>query len=42
VAWTNGEALWNLRGMPSLAADYVDALDGMVGFAGRGLLLPTG
>jgi hypothetical protein len=42
AAWTNGQALWQLRAMPVLARDYVDALDGMVGFAGRGLLLPTG
>jgi hypothetical protein len=42
AAWTNGEALWQLRAMPALTRDYVDALDGLVGFAGRGLLLPTG
>jgi len=35
-------ALWHLRAHPSLSADYLDALDGMVGFAGRGLLVPLG
>jgi hypothetical protein len=42
AAWTNGTALWNLRSIPALSEAYLDALDGMVGFAGRGLLLPTG
>jgi hypothetical protein len=42
AAWTNGSALWHLREEPVLSEAYVDALDGLVGFAGRGLLLPTG
>jgi hypothetical protein len=42
AAWTNGEALWHLRAYPTLAKDYLAALDGIVGFAGRGLLVPTG
>jgi hypothetical protein len=42
AAWTNGEALWRLRAYPALQADYLAALDGMVGFASRGLLVPTG
>ena len=41
AAWTNGAALWHLRGQDLLSAAYIDALDGIVGFAGRGLLLPT-
>jgi hypothetical protein len=41
AAWTNGAALWRLRGEPTLANDYLGALDGMVGFAGRGLLIAT-
>lgn len=41
AAWVNGAALWRLRGEPGLASDYLGALDGMVGFAGRGLLIPT-
>jgi hypothetical protein len=39
TAWTNGAALWHLRAHPTLAAEYLEALDGMVGFAGRGLLI---
>jgi hypothetical protein len=41
AAWTNGSALWFLRGQDALSADCLDALDGIVGFAGRGLLVPT-
>jgi len=41
AAWVNGEVLWRLRAHPALAVDYLDGLDGTVGFAGRGLLLPT-
>jgi Family of unknown function (DUF5995) len=41
AAWTNGELLWALRGEPQLAAAFEDTLDGTVGFAGRGLLVPT-
>jgi hypothetical protein len=41
AAWTNGAALWHLRGEATLSRDYLDALDGIVGFAGRGLLVPT-
>jgi hypothetical protein len=42
AAWTNADALWHLRDHPTLSADYLDALDGLVGFAGRGLLVSTG
>jgi len=42
AAWTNAETLWNLRPLSALEVSYLDALDGMVGFAGRGLLRPTG
>jgi hypothetical protein len=41
AAWVNGTALWRLRGEPGLGDDYLGALDGMVGFAGRGLLIST-
>jgi len=41
AAWTNAEALWSLRGTPHLAAEFVSSLDRMVGFAGRGLLVPS-
>lgn len=41
AAWTNGQALWALRDEPSLASDFLLALDRMVGFASRGLLVPA-
>lgn len=41
AAWTNAEALWALRIHPDLTAAFEDALDGTVGFASRGLLVPT-
>lgn len=41
AAWINAEALWRLRALPALATDYLEVLDGMVGFAGRGLLVST-
>jgi Family of unknown function (DUF5995) len=41
AAWTNAEALWALRREPELAAEFVASLDRLVGFAGRGLLIPS-
>jgi hypothetical protein len=41
AAWTNGRTLWGLRASPDLAADFLAALDRMVGLASRGLLLPA-
>ena len=41
AAWTNAEALWALRDSPDLSANYLVALDRMVGLAGRGLLVPA-
>jgi hypothetical protein len=41
AAWTNGEALWALRDSPALKDDFVRTLDRTVGFASRGLLVPT-
>jgi hypothetical protein len=41
AAWTNAEILWALRAHPELSAAFADALDGSVGFASRGLLVPT-
>lgn len=41
AAWTNGRALWGLRGLPDLDAEFLAALDRMVGLAGRGLLVPA-
>jgi hypothetical protein len=40
AAWTNGQVLWGLRGLPHLRDRFFSRLDGMVGMAGRGLLLP--
>lgn len=42
AAWNHAEILWTLRGNAHLFASYVDTIDGVTGFAGRGLLLPTG
>jgi hypothetical protein len=41
AAWTNAEILWSLGSEPRLSAAFADALDGSVGFASRGLLVPT-
>jgi len=41
AAWTNAQALWALDDEPPLARDYLVALDRMVGFASRGLLVPA-
>jgi len=40
AAWTQAEALWELRRIPPLASRYLATLDRVVGFAGRGLLIP--
>ncbi|HEY8631449.1 MAG TPA: DUF5995 family protein [Gaiellaceae bacterium] len=40
AAWVNAEALWELREDARRSARYLAALDRMVGFAGRGLLVP--
>jgi hypothetical protein len=41
AAWTNAGTLWSLRGEPLLRDEFMDTLDRMVGFAGRGLLVPA-
>lgn len=41
AAWTNAETLWTVRGAASLRSEFVRVLDGAVGFAGRGLLVPA-
>ena len=41
AAWIRGEVLWALRGSKRLTRAYHDALGRTVGFAGRGLLVPT-
>jgi hypothetical protein len=40
AAWVNAEALWALRDLPHVRAEFETALDRFVGFAGRGLLRP--
>lgn len=40
AAWVQGEALWALRSVGFLERRYLDTLDRLVGFAGRGLLVP--
>jgi hypothetical protein len=40
AAWNQGELLWELRGNAYLTSTYTATLDRMVGFAGRGLLIP--
>ena len=41
AAWTNAQLLWELRGNSDLTTAFEDTLDGTVGFASRGLLVPT-
>jgi hypothetical protein len=38
-AWSHGETFWALRNQPTLSATLLDTLDGLVGFASRGLLV---
>jgi hypothetical protein len=40
-AWTNGQALWALRGDSALESKFLETLDRMVGLASRGLLVPA-
>ena len=42
AAWTNAEVLWTLKPLPPLRDNFLERLDGITGFAGRGLLIPTG
>ena len=41
AAWANAEALWALQGDSALSANYLVALDRMVGLTCRGLLVPA-
>jgi hypothetical protein len=41
AAWVQALTLWVLRAIPPLQRDAIDTLDHVVGFAGRGLLLPV-
>jgi hypothetical protein len=40
AAWVQALTLWTLRGLPDLQRSYLDTLDHVIGFAGRGLLVP--
>ncbi len=43
TAWANAATLWAIRQVsPAVADDYLDGLDRLVSFAGRGLLIPLG
>ena len=41
-AWIAAEARWDLRGIPGASGALEDAIDGLVGFAGHGLLTHVG
>jgi len=41
TAWVHAESLWAIRGKRNVVAAYLVTLGRMVGFAGRGLLVPT-
>lgn len=40
ATWTAARAMWALRGLPDVAAEFTERLDTAVGFAGRMLLTP--
>jgi hypothetical protein len=40
AAWTNAQVLWGLRGVPRLRERFFGRLDGLVGLAAQGLLVP--
>jgi hypothetical protein len=39
AAWNHAQTLWRIRHVDFIEEAYIDGLDGLVGFAGRGLLL---
>jgi hypothetical protein len=39
AAWNHAETLWRVRDVDFIEEAYIDGLDGLVGFAGRGLML---
>jgi Family of unknown function (DUF5995) len=41
AAWVQALTLWALRPLPALQREAMDTLDRVVGFAGRGLLVPV-
>ena len=42
AAWTHAQVLWSLESVPRVRNAFFDKLDGLTGFAGRGLLAPRG
>ena len=40
-AWNNAQALWQMRGLPEIAAGYLDSLDGLTTFGNKALLVPV-
>lgn len=41
AAWVHSKVLWSMREDPQLSSSYRLALDGVVGLAGHGLVVPT-
>jgi hypothetical protein len=41
AAWVQAQTLWALRPLPVLQRRFLETLDRVVGFAGRGLLVPA-
>jgi hypothetical protein len=41
AAWVQAQTLWALRPLPQLQRRFLETLDRVVGFAGRGLLVPA-
>jgi hypothetical protein len=41
AAWNNAELLWNLNGVPVVAATFLDTLDGLTTVASKALLIPV-
>jgi Family of unknown function (DUF5995) len=39
AAWRHAENLWRVRNIDFIEQAYIDSLDGLVGFAGRGLMV---
>ena len=40
-AWNHAEALWELRGLPTVADGYLAGLDGLTTFGNKILLVPV-
>ena len=40
-AWCHAEALWELRGLPIIAANFLNGLDGLTTFGNKALLVPV-